>query len=524
MFHHVILDLFLERVSELSEFIIFVLFCLLILFLIVLYFYDKLQRNHAILRNYPIIGHFRYITEDLGVYLRQYWFESDRGELPFNRAQRSWVYRAAKDLNNTISFGSTRDLKPTGTVLFTAAPFPVLHQDVAETKPVIIGASCPQPFEAKSLFNISAMSYGALSKNAVLALSYGAKMAGCWLNTGEGGVSPYHLQGGANVIAQIGTAKYGFRTLDGKLSDSRLKEMAAHPQIVMFEIKLSQGAKPGKGGLLPAIKVNEEIATIRGIPIHEDSISPNRHPEVANIPQLLDFIERIRSVTGKPTGFKIALGNYSCLDELCTHILKRGINSAPDFITVDGAGGGTGAAPMSLMDYMGIPVTESLPVIVDTLIEYGLRDRIKIIASTKMITPADVAWAICAGADFVNSARGFLFSMGCIQALRCHLNTCPTGITSNDPRYTYGLDPTNKSVRVYNYQKNMEYEIGVIAHSCGVREPRELTRSHARIMTSNGLSVPMSSLYPNKTPGVKARMFYDQLNNGNDPQTDSNLF
>jgi glutamate synthase domain-containing protein 2 len=374
-----------------------------------------------------------------------------------------------------------------------------------------VGPFCRHPYQAKSIFNISAMSYGALSKKAILALSYGAKMAGCWLNTGEGGLSPYHLEGGADLVAQIGTAKYGFRTLDGKLSDQRLQEVSALPQVVMFEVKLSQGAKPGKGGLLPAIKVNAEIAAIRGIPIHQDSISPNRHPEIANASQLLDFINHVRDVTGKPTGFKIALGEFHWLDELCTEILRRGIEKAPDFIAVDGAGGGTGAAPMSLMDYMGVPITEALPVLVDTLVEYGLRERIKIIASSKIITPADVVWAICAGADFVNSARGFMFSLGCIQALRCHLNTCPTGITSNDPRFTYGLDPTNKAVRVYHYAKNMEYEVGVISHSCGVRGPRELNRSHARIMTSNGLSVSMVTLYPNKIPGIKAAHCYEQL-------------
>lgn len=512
MFHHAFLDIFLTRAVNLGEILFLTLFILFLIFLIGLYFYDKFQKNHAVLRNFPIIGHFRYITEDLGVYLRQYWFEGDREELPFNRAQRSWVYRAAKDLNNTISFGSTRDLKPTGTVLFVDAPFPVLHKDIAETRPITVGPQCKYPYVAKSVFNISAMSYGALSKNAVMALSHGAKMAGCWLNTGEGGISPYHLEGGADLIAQIGTAKYGFRTLDGKLSEQRLKEVSEMSQVAMFEVKLSQGAKPGKGGLLPAIKVNEEIAAIRGIPIHQDSISPNRHPEIANASQLIDFIKFVRDITGKPTGFKIALGGFEWLDELCMEILKRGAEYAPDFITVDGAGGGTGAAPMSLMDYMGIPITEALPVLVDTLIEYGLRDRIKIIASAKMITPADVAWALCTGADFVNSARGFLFSMGCIQAMRCHLNTCPTGITSNDPRYTYGLDPTNKAVRVYHYAKNMEHEIGVISHSCGVREPRELNRSHARIITSNGLSVAMVTMYPNKIPGSKATRYYNQTN------------
>lgn len=511
MYNHAVIDMLLQRAREISEFLLFFILILVTMALTGVYIYDKKQRDHAILRNYPVVGHLRYFAEELGVYLRQYWFESDRDELPFNRAQRSWVYRAAKDSNNTVSFGSTRDLKHTGTIVFVDAPFPVLNQDTVESKPVIIGKKCRNPYLAKSIFNISAMSYGSLSKNAILALSAGAKMAGCWLNTGEGGVSPYHLEGGGDLVAQIGTAKYGFRTLDGKLSDKKLIEMAALPEIVMFEVKLSQGAKPGKGGILPAIKVNAEVAKIRGIPIHEDSMSPNRHPEIANSSQLIDFINHVRNVTGKPTGFKIALGGFEWLEDLCIEILKRGIDYAPDFISLDGAGGGTGAAPMTLMDYMGIPITEALPVLVDTLVEYGLKDRIAVIAAGKMITPADVAWAICVGADFVNSARGFLFSLGCIQALRCHLNTCPTGITSNDPRYAQGLDPTIKTVRVYNYAKNMEYEIGVISHSCGVREPRELNRSHARMVTSNGLTVSMATLYPNKVPGNKAALFYEKL-------------
>lgn len=511
MIHHQIIDLLLQRAGDVWQLLFLFLVFFILIGLIVLYIWDRVQKQHTILHNYPIVGHLRYIFEELGVYLRQYLFADDRAELPFNRATRSWVYRAAKDIDPIVSFGSTRDLKPTGTVFFVDAPFPVLNQDAVETKPITIGENCKMPYTAKSIFNISAMSYGSLSKKAVSALSHGAKMAGCWLNTGEGGVSPYHLEGGADIVAQIGTAKYGFRTLDGQLSDERLKEIANLPQIVMFEVKLSQGAKPGKGGILPAIKVNEEIAAIRGIPVHEDSISPNRHPDIGNSKQLLDFINHVRDVTGKPTGFKIALGGYEWLDDLCTEIIRRGIDYAPDFITLDGAGGGTGAAPMTLADYMGIPIKEALPIIVDTLVEYDLRDRIKIIASGKLITPAEVAWALCAGADFINSARGFMFSLGCIQALRCHLNNCPTGITSHDPRYTDGLDPTSKAVRVYNYAKNMEYEIGVISHSCGVKEPRELKRSHARMVTSNGLSVSMSTLYPDKIRGSKLDLVRERL-------------
>lgn len=477
----------------------------LVVLIVVVYIYDKTQKKHAVWRNYPVIGHFRNMAEHLGVYLRQYFYSGDRQELPFDRAERSWVYRAAKDIDNVVSFGSTRDLKPTGTVFFVDAPFPVLGEDAVTTKAITIGQQCRVPYTTNRFFHISAMSYGAISKNAVLALSNGARMAGCWLNTGEGGIAPYHLEGNADLVAQIGTAKYGFCDDKGHLDDNLLREAAELKQVKMFEIKLSQGAKPGKGGILPGTKVTPEIAAIRHIPVGKDSASPNRFPEIANVSQLLDFIEHVREVTGKPTGFKTVLGSYEWLDELFTEIIKRGIDSAPDFITLDGAEGGTGAAPMSLVDYMGLPISESLPVLVDYLVEYGLRDRIKIIAAGKLITPAEVAWALCVGADFINSARGFMFSLGCIQALKCHLNTCPTGITSHNPRFQKGLDPTNKAVRVYHYATNMEHEVGIISHSCGVREPRELSRHHARIVTDTGVSVPLAALYPNKKPGAKMR-------------------
>ncbi len=477
----------------------------LILGLLIIYFRDKHQKKHIILYNYPIIGHFRYILEQLGVYLRQYFYANDREELPFNRAERSWVYAAAKNQDTMIGFGSTRDIRPTGTIFFVDAPFPVLGEDAVESRELLIGPFCRVPYSTRSFFNISGMSYGALSKNAVLALSYGAKMGGCWMNTGEGGVAPYHLESGCDLVAQIGTAKYGFCDEHGGLSDERLKLFADYPQVRMFEVKLSQGAKPGKGGILPGVKVTAEIAQIRNIPVGKDSSSPNRFPEVSNCAELLDFIHRIREVTGKPVGFKTVLGSYEWLDELCMEIIKRGPESAPDFIALDGSEGGTGAAPLSLVDYMGLPIAESLPVLVDTLVEYGLRDRIKIIAAGKLVTPAEVAWALCVGADFVASARGFTFALGCIQALKCHTNRCPTGITTHDPRYTRGLDPTDKTTRVANYAKSMAHEVGMIAHSCGVREPRELTRSHARIVGANGLSTSLEHMYPEKVPGIKAK-------------------
>ncbi|VAW82134.1 Ferredoxin-dependent glutamate synthase, partial [hydrothermal vent metagenome] len=393
------------------------------------------------------------------------------------------------------AFGSTRSLSPPGTILFVNCPFPTLGTDAAKTREVTIGPDCASPYVTDALFNISGMSFGALSKPAILALSAGAAKSGCWMNTGEGGLTPYHLAGGADIVFQIGTAKYGVRDKHGNLSDDKLREAAAHEQVKMFEIKLSQGAKPGKGGMLPGAKVTEEIAQIRGITVGEDSVSPNRHPDINSITDLLNTIERIRTVTGKPVGFKAVIGAYGWLDELFLEINKRGQQAAPDFITIDSADGGTGAAPMSLMDYMGLPIQESLPLVTDKLAEHGLKDRVKIIASGKLVTPAEAAWALCVGADFVVSARGFLFALGCIQALSCNKNTCPTGITTHNPRLQKGLVPAVKSVRVTNYVRNMVYEIGVIAHSCGVREPRELKRFHARIVTESGQSLSLDDMY-----------------------------
>ena len=474
----------------------------LVLIVVVLYIQDVSQTRHAIRRNYPVIGRFRYYFEHLGTFFRQYFFAMDREEMPFNREQRSYVYRAAKDVDTTIAFGSTRDLRPVGTVSFVNCPFPTLESDAAETEPVIIGPQTPHPFAALSLFNISGMSFGAISEPAVRALSHGAGKAGCWLNTGEGGLSPYHLEGGCDIVFQIGTAKYGVRNAEGNLDDEKLAQVAAHPRVRMFEIKLSQGAKPGKGGILPAAKVTPQIAEIRGIPRDKDSISPNRHPEVNNVGELLDLVDRVHKATGKPVGFKSVIGAYGWLDQLFGEINARGPESAPDFITIDSADGGTGAAPSSLMDYVGIPIFESLPIVVDRLVAHGLRDRIKVIASGKMVTPADVGGALAMGADFCTSARGFMFALGCIQALQCNKNTCPTGITTHDKKLQRGLDPTDKAERVAQYVKNLVHEVEVIAHSCGVPEPRRLRRFHARIVEANGRSRQLSKIYPDVKPGT----------------------
>ncbi len=457
---------------------------------------DRMQRQHAVRRNFPLLGRFRYGIENLGPYLRQYLFDTDRGLLPFNRVERSWAYRAAKNIDNTIAFGSTLDVNVPGTIIFANSTFPVLDQLAQSASLRVIGPFARQPYTPQSFFNISGMSFGALSKPAIQALSRGAAKAGCWLDTGEGGLSPYHLEGGCDIVMQIGTAKYGVRDVDGKLSDDRLREIAAYPQVKMFELKLSQGAKPGKGGILPAVKVTEEIALIRGIRVGEDSVSPNRHPEITNTDELLDMIERIRNVTGKPTGLKLALGQPEWIDELCEKIHMRGIESAPDFITIDSGDGGSGAAPETLMDNVGLILRESLPVLADKLTEHGLKERVRIIASGKLINPVSVAWALCMGADFVNTARGFLFALGCIQAMQCNKNTCPTGITTQNPRLQRGLDVELKAERVYHYAKNLIKEVEMVAHACGAVEPRELRRHHVRMVMSGGRSVRLDELFP----------------------------
>lgn len=486
----------LKLVDWLSTLFVF-LIGLAVLAIIVLYIIDRTQTADAVRRNYPVIGRLRYVFTELGEFFRQYFFAMDREEMPFNRAQRDWIGRASRGKGNTVAFGSTKRLDPVGTPIFVNCPWPTLDTDAVKAPPLVIGAGVAKtPYTAGSFFNVSAMSYGSLSKPAIQALSHGAAKAGCWLNTGEGGVSPFHLEGGCDVIFQIGTAKYGVRDKDGNLSDEKLREVAAHETVRMFEIKLSQGAKPGKGGILPAEKVNQEIADIRGIEPHTASVSPNRFPEIDSAEDLLDMIAHIRDVTGKPVGFKAVIGAYGWLDALFALINERGPASAPDFITIDGGDGGTGAAPMPLIDNVGLILRESLPMVVDLRDKHGLKDRIRIIASGKLVTPGEVAWALCTGADFINSARGFMFALGCIQAMRCNKNTCPTGITTHDERLQKGLNPADKAERVAHFVENMRKEVGMIAHSCGVREPRGLRRYHVRMVCADGKSRPMDELYP----------------------------
>ena len=471
-----------------------------VLGVVAMFFADIGQSKDAIRHNYPVLGRFRELFTHLGEFFRQYFFALDREEMPFNRAERDWIYKSAKGANNTAPFGSTRNLNLVGTPIFVNCPFPRLDEEATDPPPVEFGPYTPNPYRLSSIINISAMSYGSLSKPAIRALSKGAALAGCYMNTGEGGLSPYHLEGGGDVVFQIGTAKYGVRDDKGGLDEAKLAKLAANPQVKMIEVKLAQGAKPGKGGILPASKVTREIAKIRGIPKGQPSISPNRHPEIDNVEELLDFINRVRETSKLPTGFKTVLGAYGWLDQFCDAIERRGIEAAPDFITLDGGDGGTGAAPMSLMDNVGLPLKFALPMLADILERRGLRDRIRIIASGKLITPAEVAWAYCAGADVVNTGRGFMFSIGCIQALRCHTNSCPTGVTTHKKSLHGGLDPKVKSVRAANYVEKMRKDVAMIAHSCGAAHARDLKRFHVRIVQEDGTSAPLDELLERMRP------------------------
>ncbi|MDH5786326.1 MAG: FMN-binding glutamate synthase family protein [Chromatiales bacterium] len=464
------------------------------LLLAVMFVQDMFQSEHAVRRNFPVVGRLRYFLERQGEYFRQYFFAHDRQEMPFNRATRSWIYRTAKGLGGLIGFGSSNDLREPGTFIFVNSPYPLLEDECEPAPPQVIGPDCRYPFVAESIFNISGMSFGALSAPAVRALSIGSARAGVWLNTGEGGLSPYHLEGGGDLIFQIGTSKFGVCDGHGRLDDEKLRAVAE--KVKAFEIKISQGAKPGRGGVLPAAKVSEEIARIRGIPAFQTASSPNRHREIKKPEDLLDMIAHIREVTGRPVGLKAAMGSDTYPRLLCEAIRRRGIDSAPDFITVDGGEGGSGAAPQVLMDHVSLPIAEALPMVADVLHRYGLRERVKVIASGRLVTSANVAWALCAGADFVVSARGFMFALGCIQSLQCHRDTCPTGITTHNPRLQKGLVVKSKADRVATYAAWVNHEVDILAHACGLSNAKEFRREHVRIVQQAGKSLGLDVLHP----------------------------
>lgn len=443
-----------------------------------LWLHDRLQRKHAVLRNFPVIGRFRYFAETWGDYSRQYVVMPNWAERPFNRLERSWIYRSGKRVSNLISFGS--EANPD--FAFLPAAFPVLDEETGPWPGMQIGISegpgaCRQPYRLRSFFNVSGMSRGALSGAAVLALSKGVRKAGAFMSTGEGALAPEHLKGGADISFQIGTAKYGCRDAHGNLDEGKIRDLAAIPNVVMFEVKLAQGAKPGKGGVLPGAKVTPEISAIRGIPVGEDSISPNRHRDIGNVAELGDFVARVRELTGKPVGVKFVVGHESFLEEWFADCVVNPEN-CPDYIQVDGGEGGTGAAPAALAENVGLPITLALPLVMAALDRYELRGRIRVFASGKLVTPDKVAWALCVGASAVSSARGPMFALGCIQAMKCGSGRCPTGVTASEPRFIRGLDPEDKGDRVANYLMRVVEETEVIAHSCGLANASGLDKEH----------------------------------------------
>jgi len=461
--------------------------------------HDLTQKKHAVTRNFPLIGHLRYLLEELGQPLRQYFFASDLEERPYNRVRRSWVYASAKGQNNFVGFGSQVDHHAPGQMHILPSMYPTqTKREGPLPRPRVIGAKRLQPYQPKTFVNISGMSFGALSPNAVRALARGAAMAGCYMSTGEGSLSPYHLEGGCDILYQIGPAKFGCRTDDGTFDDEKAARILALPQVKMVEIKLAQGAKPGKGGVLPKEKITKEIAEIRGIPMGQDCHSPNRFEEFHDAPSLLDFVARVRRLTGKPIGVKLVVGSKAEVEQLCAEIVRRG--DGPDFIAVDGKEGGSGAAPLALADYVGLPLIDGLTIVDNALRRYGLRDDVTVMASGQIATGGEVATHIALGADLVHIARGFMFSIGCIQALRCHTNTCPTGVATQKPWLQAGLDPGDKGVRVRNYSTALERDLQMITHACGLTHPNELQRSHVVVNVSPGVRQSLLQLYPYSEP------------------------
>lgn len=443
--------------------------------LILLGLVDILQTKQSIRRNFPVIGHGRYLLESIRPEINQYFIESNTDGRPFSREQRSIIYQRAKNVTDTLPFGTQWDVYDEGYEWINHSMIP----RVPGTNPprvVIGGPECTQKYAA-SVFNISAMSYGSLSKNAVLALNGGARKGGFSHNTGEGGLSPYHLSPGGDLVWQIGTGYFGARDREGRFCAEEFQKRATLPNVKMIEIKLSQGAKPGHGGILPAKKVTQEIAEIRGVELGRDVISPPSHSAFSTPRELLEFVSRLRVLSGgKPVGFKLCLGKRREFLAICKAMLETGIT--PDFITVDGGEGGTGAAPLEFSNSVGTPLNDALIFVHNSLIGINLRSQIKIIASGKVISGFAIASKLALGADLCNSARGMLFSLGCIQALRCNTNTCPTGVATQDPELVKGLHVGDKTVRVASYQKNTVHSFMDVLAAAGLHEPHELRPWH----------------------------------------------
>jgi hypothetical protein len=434
--------------------------------------YDLGQTRHTIRRNFPVIGHFRYLLESIRPEINQYFIESEIDGTPINREKRSLVYRRAKNQRDTVPFGSRHDMYAPGFECLHHALFPT-HVNIKALRVRVGGPACLQPYDA-SIFNISAMSFGALSGRAVESLNAGAALGQFAHNSGEGGISDHHLKHGGDLIWQIGTGYFGCRTLAGDFDAERFKQTAALPQIKMIEIKLSQGAKPGAGGLLPGRKVSMEIAQVRGVVPGMDIASPPRHKAFDSIEGLLNFIASLRTLSrGKPIGIKLCVGRPEDMERLALEMVRTGI--MPDFISVDGAEGGTGAAPLEFTNHMGLPLTEALVLLHNTLIRHHLRKHIRIICSGKVISGFDIVRGLALGADICSSARGMMLALGCIQALKCDSDHCPTGIATQNPHLVAGLVTTEKSKRVANYHRKTVESVAQILSAMGLSHTRDIT-------------------------------------------------
>ncbi len=433
---------------------------------------DLMQPRHSVRRNYPILGRIRYLVESIRPEIRQYLIESDTEHLPFSRVQRSLVYARAKNESADRPFGTQEDVYRTGFEFISHSMLPVAESDPEAFRISIGGPQCSQPYSA-SIFNISAMSFGALSANAIRALNKGAHLGGFAHDTGEGSISPYHLEHGGDLIWELGSGYFGCRTDEGQFDPERFAIQAQRPEVKMIELKLSQGAKPGHGGILPKHKITAEIASTRGIPMDRDCVSPARHSTFSTPIELLEFLGQLRELSGgKPVGFKLCPGHPWEFMAIAKAMLQTGI--LPDFIVVDGKEGGTGAAPLEFSNHMGVPLREGLMFVHNTLVGVNLRDKIRIGASGKLISAFDIATVMAIGADWANSARGFMFSVGCIQAQACHTNKCPTGVATQDPLRQRALVVPEKAERVYNYHRNTIGALAEMLAAMGLSHPSQL--------------------------------------------------
>ena len=468
---------------------------LLCFFLLMLGWRDTRQTRHAVLRNYPIIGHLRFLLEFIRPEMRQYFIESDSEAAPFSRQQRSLVYQRAKGEPDNRPFGTQLDVQAGGYewINHSIAPAAVDGHDFRVT----IGAggsSCTQPYSA-SIFNISAMSFGALSANAILALNAGAAKGGFAHDTGEGSISVHHRVHGGDLIWEIGSGYFGCRNDDGTFNAERFAANAREPQVKMIELKLSQGAKPGHGGVLPGPKVTAEIAQARGVPEGQACISPPRHGAFSTPLDMLQFIERLRTLSGgKPTGFKLCIGHPWEWFAICKAMLESGL--LPDFIVVDGAEGGTGAAPLEFTDHVGAPLQEGLLLVHNTLVGLGLRGRIQIGCAGKVVSAFDIVRLMALGADWCNAARGFMFALGCIQAQACHTGGCPTGVTTQDHQRQRALVVLDKTERVWRFHENTLHALKELVQAAGLTHPDQITASHiVRRSADHGVKLLANQLH-----------------------------